>query len=97
MRSLPHSADPVEPHEQHAQHEQHEQHARHEQHGVLCRFRSEVYACLDARADALFELADAVLCAYREERNRVGSIVCTKCREENPATFELCWNCGWSL
>jgi len=63
MRSLPHSADPVEPHEQHAQHEQHEQHARHEQHGVLCRFRSEVYACLDARADALFELADAVLCA----------------------------------
>jgi hypothetical protein len=30
---------------------------------VLCRFRREVYACLDARADALFELADAVLCA----------------------------------
>ncbi len=30
---------------------------------VLCRFRREVYACLDARADALFELADAVACA----------------------------------
>ncbi len=30
---------------------------------VLCRFRREVYTCLDARADALFGLADAVLCA----------------------------------
>ena len=41
--------------------------------------------------------ADAVLRAYREERNRAGSIVCAKCGEENPATFDLCWNCGWSL
>jgi len=41
--------------------------------------------------------ADAVLRAYQEERNRAGSIVCAKCREENPATFELCWKCGWSL
>ena len=30
---------------------------------MLGRFRREVYACLDTRADALFELADAVLCA----------------------------------
>ena len=29
---------------------------------VLCRFRRDFYACLDARADVLFELADAVLC-----------------------------------
>ena len=21
----------------------------------------------------------------------------TKCGEENPATFDLCWKCGWSL
>lgn len=46
MFRLPHSAGPVE------------QHERHER---LCRFRGEVYACLDARADALFELADAAL------------------------------------
>jgi hypothetical protein len=30
---------------------------------VLSRFRREFYACLDARADELSELADAVLCA----------------------------------
>ena len=41
--------------------------------------------------------ADAVLLAYQEERNRAGSTVCAKCSEENPATFELCWKCGWSL
>jgi len=31
--------------------------------GVLAAFRGELYRCLAARADALFELADAVLCA----------------------------------
>ncbi|HEX7188399.1 MAG TPA: NF041680 family putative transposase [Actinomycetes bacterium] len=31
--------------------------------GELTRFRQEFYGCLTARADALFELADAVLCA----------------------------------
>lgn len=29
----------------------------------LSRFRTEFYGCLDARADALFELAEAMLCA----------------------------------
>ena len=41
--------------------------------------------------------AEAVLCAYGDERNRSGTFICAKCREENPATFELCWKCGWSL
>jgi DDE superfamily endonuclease len=31
--------------------------------GVLTGFRQEFYRCLDGRADALFELAEAVLCA----------------------------------
>jgi len=31
--------------------------------GELSRFRQEFYRCLPARADALFELAEAVLCA----------------------------------
>jgi len=31
--------------------------------GELRRFRREFYRCLTARADAMFELADAVLCA----------------------------------
>lgn len=30
--------------------------------GVLSGFRMEFYGCLAARADALFELAEAVLC-----------------------------------
>jgi hypothetical protein len=30
--------------------------------GVLARFRTDLYDCLTARADALFELCDAVLC-----------------------------------
>jgi hypothetical protein len=31
--------------------------------GVSSEFRHEFYRCLPARADALFELTDAVLCA----------------------------------
>ncbi|MFC4121998.1 hypothetical protein [Nonomuraea zeae] len=30
---------------------------------ALSRFRNDVYACLKSRADALFELTDALLCA----------------------------------
>ena len=41
--------------------------------------------------------AEAVLREYQTERNRRGSVRCAHCREDNPATFELCWNCGWSL
>lgn len=41
--------------------------------------------------------ADTVLLEYQAERNRQGSVVCAKCGEDNPATFDLCWNCGWSL
>ena len=31
--------------------------------GVLSGFRTEFYQCLDARADGLFELVEAMLCA----------------------------------
>ncbi|TFE25464.1 transposase [Frankia sp. B2] len=40
--------------------------------GVLCRFRQEFYGCLTRRADALFELTDAVLCADGPVRDLVG-------------------------
>ena len=39
--------------------------------GDLARFRRDFYACLTARADALFELADAVLCADGPVRSLV--------------------------
>ena len=34
--------------------------------------------------------AEAVLREYQVERNRRGSVRCAHCREDNPATFELC-------
>ncbi|MFG2601727.1 transposase, partial [Streptomyces sp. NPDC048462] len=37
----------------------------------LSRFRGEFYSCLAKRADALFELADAVLCADGPVRSLV--------------------------
>jgi Putative prokaryotic signal transducing protein len=50
---------------------------------------------LDDEADR--DRAAAVLREYEADRSRTGSIHCAKCLEENPATFELCWKCGWSL
>lgn len=37
--------------------------------GVLSRFRTGLYSCLTARADALFELCDALLCTDRPVRS----------------------------
>src|ERR1051326_7874809 len=39
--------------------------------GNLCGFRDEFYRCLSRRADALFELTDAVLCAGAPVRSLV--------------------------
>ena len=39
--------------------------------GDLVRFREEFYSCLGARADALFELAEALLCADGPVRSLV--------------------------
>ena len=47
--------------------------------------------------DADRERALAVLRAYQIERSREGTLTCSRCREQNPATFELCWNCGTAL
>ena len=47
--------------------------------------------------DADRDRAAEVLRDYRAARNRDGVIFCGACREENPATFELCWNCGAAL
>ena len=45
--------------------------ARVEALSVLSRFRQELYDCLTLRADALFELTDAVLCAPGAMRSAV--------------------------
>jgi hypothetical protein len=43
------------------------------------------------------ERALALLRRNEVERNQPGSYFCRTCKEENPATFELCWNCGTGL
>ncbi|GAA3091146.1 hypothetical protein GCM10017562_72850 [Streptomyces roseofulvus] len=43
--------------------------ARRESLAELSRFRGEFYSCLTARSDALFELADAVLCGNEPVRS----------------------------
>ncbi|MEO8487467.1 MAG: DUF2007 domain-containing protein [Betaproteobacteria bacterium] len=47
--------------------------------------------------DEDFARAQQVLEAFRVERERVGTLVCGRCGEESPATFELCWKCGGAL
>ena len=47
--------------------------------------------------DAEFERARQVLKAFEQERSRTGTLFCPRCREQSPATFELCWNCGGAL
>jgi hypothetical protein len=47
--------------------------------------------------DADQDRASEVLRDYRVARNRTGVVFCGACREENPATFEVCWNCGAAL
>jgi hypothetical protein len=41
--------------------------------------------------------AAAVLRDHNAASKRVGVLFCRACREENPATFELCWKCGAGL
>jgi hypothetical protein len=55
---------------------------------VLSRFRSEVYVCLTARADALFELADAVLCTDGPVRNLVGLTLAPEHRRGHGALYD---------
>ena len=47
---------------------------------------------LDDDADHVRALK--VLRGYGVLRNRTGTLFCPACREENPATFEICWKCG---
>ena len=50
---------------------------------------------LDDDADQARALA--VLRDHNVARRRTGVVFCRSCREENPATFEICWNCGTGL
>ncbi len=62
--------------------------------GVLSRFRVEFYDCLSARADALFELTDAVLCADAPVTALVELTLTAEHRRGHGAMYDAV-NHGW--
>src|SRR5215469_12305278 len=59
-----------------------------EAHKLLAGFRGELYRCFTARADALFELADAVLCAEGPVRTLVGLSLAPEHRRGHGALYD---------
>jgi hypothetical protein len=62
--------------------------------GDLAWFRREFYACLTARADALFELTDAVLCADGPVTSLVELTLTAEHRRGHGAMYDAL-NAGW--
>jgi hypothetical protein len=56
--------------------------------GELIGFREEFYGCLTARADVLFELADAVLCTEGPVRSLVGLSLAPEHRRGHGALYD---------
>jgi hypothetical protein len=56
--------------------------------GRLAGFRGELYRCFTARADALFELADAVLCAEGPVKTLVGLSLAPEHRRGHGALYD---------
>jgi DDE superfamily endonuclease len=61
--------------------------------GELAGFRQGFYECLTARADALFELAEAVLCTEGPVRSLVGLSLAPEHRRGHGALYDAV-NCG---
>src|SRR6266851_3769561 len=59
----------------------------------LASFRRELYGCFTARADALFELADAVLCADGPVKTLVGLSLAPEHQRGHGALYDAV-NCG---
>ena len=51
---------------------------------------TEVWVSRDDQADRAFELIKNMYSAEESE----DSWSCGKCSEQNPGSFDLCWNCG---
>src|SRR5262245_63965928 len=61
--------------------------------GVLAGFRGELYRCLARRGDALFELADAVLCRPDRVHMVAELSLEPECRRGHGAVYDAL-NCG---
>src|SRR5512135_3846814 len=55
---------------------------------VLARFRREFHACLTARRDEIFELADAVLCADGPVKTLAGLSLAAEHRRGHGALYD---------
>jgi DDE superfamily endonuclease len=55
---------------------------------VLSRFRTDFYACLSARGDALFEATDALLCAEGPVHSLVGLVLAPEHRRGHGALYD---------
>jgi hypothetical protein len=62
---------------------------------VPCDHVAQPQVWLERELD--LERASIVLSALNVDAASIGSLRCEGCREESPATFELCWNCGGTL
>jgi hypothetical protein len=60
---------------------------------ALAAFRRELYRCFTARADALFEVADAVLCADGPVKTLAGLSLAPEHRRGHGALYDAV-NCG---
>src|SRR4051812_27931818 len=56
--------------------------------GELSRFRSQFYGCLTARADALFELCDALLCTEAPVKSLVDLTLVAEHRRGHGAMYD---------
>jgi hypothetical protein len=43
------------------------------------------------------ERAQIVLANLQADARKVGQLRCSRCGEDSPANFDLCWNCGAAL
>ena len=55
---------------------------------VLSRFRADFHACLTARSDEIFELADAVLCVDGPVRNLAALSLAPEHRRGHGALYD---------
>ena len=62
---------------------------------VPCDHVAQPQVWLERELD--LERATIVLSALNVDAESIGSVRCEGCREESPATFDLCWNCGGAL
>ena len=62
---------------------------------VPCDHVAQPQVWLERELD--LERAGIVLASIDLDARKTGSLHCAGCREESPATFDLCWNCGGAL